>query len=255
MSPNLKGIIKWNRTHGIKYFPLENCPTKLNIGCGFDKKLGFLNVDIDPSCNPDVLLDRDGSLEHLPRNYFDYILARDVLEHFPRSESLRNLLLWNELLTFDGNLKIVTTDILSVAAKMNHKKEFAEHYGWTICLFGNQVQHGDFHHTGFTDITLEVMLSAAGFDVVSKEFIDEWCFDWTMKKTESWQAFLKEQEKSSDLEFLKNTYEHVFLRTLDEQGKTHFLSLLKQGCSRRLVYLELASCPEALFVRARQLGK
>lgn len=30
---------------------------KINLGCGYNKKLGYVNVDKDPKCNPDLLFD------------------------------------------------------------------------------------------------------------------------------------------------------------------------------------------------------
>jgi hypothetical protein len=248
-------LLKWRRpatfTHSTD---THNYPRKLNIGCGFDKRLDHMNVDIDPNCNPDLLLDPNGNMDALPRNYFSEVLARDVLEHFPRNQSLRNLLEWNELLVATGILKLVTTDILSVAQKLKENKTYADHHGWTICLFGNQVQFGDYHLTGFTEITLQVLLSAAGFEVVTKGYIDEWCFDWAAKKVDSWSQFVEDQESYTDVEFLEHAYRKVFLRELDNEGKSYFHSLLKEGHSRRKVYLELASSPEALFVKARALS-
>ena len=234
---------------------LHNYPTKLNIGCGYDKRSEYLNVDIDSKCSPDLLLDADGNLDVLPRSYFSEILASDVLEHVPRSESLRNLLTWNELLMKGGCLNIKTTDIISLASRMVSDMTYAAHHGWTICLFGNQAQPGDFHLTGFSDITLEVLLSAAGFEVITKGHIDEWMFDWTAKKIDSWTEFVEEQKQLSDFEFLCNTYRRVFLRDLDEQGNMHYSKRLRIGQTRSEVYLDIASSPEALFVKARTLNK
>jgi hypothetical protein len=245
----------FNQELAVPRRSVKDYPTKLNIGCGFDKKIDYLNVDIDPNCGPDLLLSPDGSLDVLPRLYFSEILARDVLEHFPRSQSSRNLLIWNELLIQGGSLHIVTTDVLSVASKMVSNMTYAAHHGWSICLFGNQVHPGDFHLTGFSDLTLEVLLSAAGFEVSSKGYIDEWCFDWTTIKVDSWSQFIQEQERFSDIHFLSNSYEKVFNRELDAQGRDHFSESLKKGLTRREVYLEIASSPEALFVKARALGK
>jgi predicted SAM-dependent methyltransferase len=111
----------WKRRFDPRNFESSTAvpfPKKLNIGCGYDKRVGYLNVDIDPNCTPDLLLGQDGDLGALPKRHFEEILARDVLEHFPRSESLRNLLIWNELLQLNGELRIVTSDILAVATKM-----------------------------------------------------------------------------------------------------------------------------------------
>lgn len=54
---------------------------RLNMGCGFKKMDGFWNVDIEPKCNPDQVLD----LEQFPWPYEDDSFARihcdNILEH------------------------------------------------------------------------------------------------------------------------------------------------------------------------------
>lgn len=54
---------------------------KLNLGCGFDKREGFVNADHFAACNPDVLLNMEQSPWPLEDNSFDYILLKHVLEH------------------------------------------------------------------------------------------------------------------------------------------------------------------------------
>jgi predicted SAM-dependent methyltransferase len=54
---------------------------KLNLGCGFDKREGWLNVDSFPECEPDQLLDIETTPWDLPTDGFDHILLKHVLEH------------------------------------------------------------------------------------------------------------------------------------------------------------------------------
>jgi predicted SAM-dependent methyltransferase len=60
---------------------LETRRLKLNLGCGFDKREGWLNVDNFPECAPDRLLDIEKTPWDLPTNGFDEILMKHVLEH------------------------------------------------------------------------------------------------------------------------------------------------------------------------------
>ena len=138
---------------------------KINMGCGKDRKLsGYLNVDIEPSVLPDALIvDDDDSM--IPRQHFQEVFAKDVLEHIPRHRTLAALLGWSDYLGDGGKLILQTSSILDVAEKLRERTRYADHHGWTICLFGNQAHSADFHHTGFTEVTLRVHLLAAGFSV------------------------------------------------------------------------------------------
>jgi len=54
---------------------------KLNLGCGFDKREGFVNADHFPECAPDIQLDIELTPWPIEDNGFDYILMKHVLEH------------------------------------------------------------------------------------------------------------------------------------------------------------------------------
>lgn len=54
---------------------------KLNLGCGFDKRDGWLNVDNFAACAPDRLLEIERTPWDLPSDAFDHILMKHVLEH------------------------------------------------------------------------------------------------------------------------------------------------------------------------------
>lgn len=54
---------------------------KLNLGCGFDKREGWLNVDNFAPCEPDQLLDIEATPWDLPTDRFEHVLLRHVLEH------------------------------------------------------------------------------------------------------------------------------------------------------------------------------
>lgn len=55
--------------------------TKLNIGCGFKKLDNHWNVDIEPKCNPDQVLDLEQTPWPYEDNFFEKIVADNILEH------------------------------------------------------------------------------------------------------------------------------------------------------------------------------
>ena len=60
---------------------------ELNLGCGFLHMQGAINVDIDPRCDPDMLVDVTKELP-FDDNTFDAVHANSVLEHVFNYESL-----------------------------------------------------------------------------------------------------------------------------------------------------------------------
>jgi SAM-dependent methyltransferase len=53
---------------------------KLNIGCGFNKKKGYLNIDAQPECEPDQVVDLEKPWP-FEDNSVEEIQASHVLEH------------------------------------------------------------------------------------------------------------------------------------------------------------------------------
>jgi len=60
---------------------LPAMPRKLNLGCGFDKREGFVNADGFAECRPDVLMDMEATPWAFADNAFDLVLMKHVLEH------------------------------------------------------------------------------------------------------------------------------------------------------------------------------
>lgn len=54
---------------------------KLNMGCGFKKLIDHWNVDVEPKCNPDQVIDFEETPWPYEDNFFDTITADNILEH------------------------------------------------------------------------------------------------------------------------------------------------------------------------------
>lgn len=89
-------------------------PKKLNLGCGFDKREGYLNIDLHQMHKPDIVADVL-HLHHLPTAHYTEIVAQDLLEHLPRTATKRALLHWASLLQMGGTLHLRVPNILGVA--------------------------------------------------------------------------------------------------------------------------------------------
>jgi predicted SAM-dependent methyltransferase len=55
--------------------------SRVNLGSGQDYRDGWVNVDVDPSCDPDVLFDLEVTPWPFGDDEFEHALVDDVLEH------------------------------------------------------------------------------------------------------------------------------------------------------------------------------
>jgi predicted SAM-dependent methyltransferase len=131
-------------------------PRRVNLGCGYDIRAGYLNVDADARPNPDLLADVT-SLPMLSDGHFDELLANDVLEHIERTRTDAVLAELTRLLAPDGTMRLRVPTLLQLAGlALSPGYQDAEHAAGIIHLmFGTQAHTGDYHHTSFTPATLE----------------------------------------------------------------------------------------------------
>ncbi len=205
---------------------------KLNVGCGFDKREGYTNVDLNSFHAPDLVADiinifqvEDGAAEE--------VLANDVLEHVPGTRVMPALVEWNRLLCRGGELRLRVPDLVSVA-KMIISGEQGN--GVIDMLYGTQSYIGDFHMSGFTSKSLTSMLDQSGFALSSLEVTHGWLLSASARKVRSVRsrAFeLAKNEKLNDLEYVKAIYVALLDREADDGGLQHFANSLAEGVRDR----------------------
>lgn len=81
-------------------------PRQLNLGCGRDKKPDCMNVDANPTVEPDLLWNLEERPFPLPRHHFEIIYANDVVEHL---EDLIGFMSEVHALLAPGGRVIITT--------------------------------------------------------------------------------------------------------------------------------------------------
>lgn len=230
-------------------------PRKLNYGCGFDQRPGYLNVDMDPGCAPDLLI-VDNDLSGIPKGWFDEVLALDVLEHIPRLSTQGMVLEWADMLVDGGRLIVKTSSITGVASQLHRTTHsFREQFGWTQCLFGTQGHSGDFHYTGFTETTLRVHLLAAGFEVTHMWITDHWLLHAEGTKTSSWTEPLTTLAHLSDEDFAVAAYREWLGRDPEPGAIPAVLQRFEEGSwTRRDFLYHVRSSVERLYVTAARHG-
>ena len=134
----------------------------LNVGCG-DKILkdisGFkcINVDVRALEGVDIICD----VKHLPFSdeRFERILASDIIEHFPVSETENLLEEWSRVLKLGGHMKFRTPSLKWVTDyyKATGDAKFVSYH-----IFGGQGYETNFHYVIFDNVWLSALCDKFG---------------------------------------------------------------------------------------------
>ena len=161
----------------VAFDPLS-FPRRLNLGCGFDYRTGFLNIDVNAFHKPDLVADVR-HLTQLPSDFYEEVVAEDVLEHLGRTETLPALLEWSRLLRIGAVLRLRVPDLKGLLTMVTDpaRQSIEEQEGLVRSLFGTQNYTGDYHQTGFTRVLLTHYLHQAGFAEVRISQRDGWLLE------------------------------------------------------------------------------
>jgi len=153
----------------------------LNIGAGErtfknypDNNYECINFDERTLKNIDVI----GNVRNLSMfgfEEFDYILASDIIEHFPIKDVQAVLIEWIRVLKTDGIIEFRLPNLAAICKQyIEHKN--ARNVSWL--LYGGQDYPGNFHYTGYdrqlfkeecTEAGLiELNYSEEGFNMIIK---------------------------------------------------------------------------------------
>jgi len=149
---------------------------KLNVGCGGDKKPkeeGWINIDVRKEANPDIIVDIEKCSLPFKDETFDYILAKDVVEHVSWRKTQELLKEFAGVLKKGGKIYIQVPDFEAIVKMwLNQEEKFKKFMGdvldsikLSFWIFGNQDYPENTHKACFIAKDLKVMLERAGFEV------------------------------------------------------------------------------------------
>jgi predicted SAM-dependent methyltransferase len=145
---------------------------KLHLGC-YNKKIhSFVNVDIRPDVNPDIV-DDVFYLKKFKNESADLILAVHVLEHLDRKKAEAALTRWRDVLKDGGKLMVSVPDMQAVCEHYIYHKDLEILKAF---LGGSQKHPFDYHLSHFDFRTLAKYLKNSGFDNI--QIYDRWGTDW-----------------------------------------------------------------------------
>ena len=219
----------------MKEFDPNSFPKKLNLGCGTDRRDDFLNIDFDSSHYPDLLGDVS-DLHQLPSDYYENIVAFDILEHIPRLKCLNTLIEWNRLLQHRGRIEIRVPDLLGLLSQFQKKENetFEAQQVLVRNLFGTQCYLGDFHQIGFTTTLISHFLFDAGFKVLLVKQVDGWLLNILAEKERCVEVD-EIYAIGDDVTFISQVFYAKLYRYPIESDTLHYLNVLKSGMPREAV--------------------
>ena len=217
---------------------------KLNLGCGFDIRSGYVNIDANDEHHPDLVSDV-ANLSALADSVASEALAQDVLEHLPRAKASTALREWNRVLQPSGTLILRLPSIVHLLRLLEDKRyqDVATQQRLIQCMYGTQGYDGDFHLNGFTEVTLRHHLTEAGFSVTSLKIVDDWMFEVHAQKV---QHVVPDPmlRLPTDKEFLHAIYKSFFQRSVDPDGESYYLKVMAGGIVREAVLEALKNSEE-----------
>jgi len=140
---------------------------RLNLGCGNKKFSDFLNVDIRPEVKPDIILDIS-DLSQFENQTFSYILAMDILEHFPHARVWPVLTEWVRCLKIGGQIEIQVPSIDRIYKdrdKLVNNYDGDSSLRFSQLIFGGQGYQDNFHCVFFTPEFFKLMPKRLGLEI------------------------------------------------------------------------------------------
>ena len=101
---------------------------RLNLGCGMDKKKGYINIDRNKGVNPDMVLDLNKLPYPFKTNEIDEIYSSHILEHI-KEEPITVLDEYHRILKPGGKLILRVPHFTKGFAHPSHR------WGFNIMLF------------------------------------------------------------------------------------------------------------------------
>lgn len=133
---------------------------KLNLGAGNDHRKGWINADIDPTTNPDQIIDLSKKLP-FKDGQIDEILLQDVLEHFTKLDGEKLLKEIRRILKPKAKLTLRVPNVYQVIEQFKDDPQVLMEF-----VYGTTDQNGVWgaHKHGFDAQSLKETLILAGFD-------------------------------------------------------------------------------------------
>lgn len=140
-------------------------PKQLNLGCGSTKLDGYINIDVEESCSPDLVC--DFSKQSLPYEdkSIDKVVLFHTIEHIRKSLHVPILSEIHRVLKVGACVIISYPNFLECVENWKNNKQGQRAF-WEATIYGRQLYPSDYHVCIMDPNQLEILLRDIGFDHV-----------------------------------------------------------------------------------------
>ncbi|NPV52075.1 MAG: D-glycero-beta-D-manno-heptose 1,7-bisphosphate 7-phosphatase [Firmicutes bacterium] len=135
---------------------------RLNLGCGGDYREDYVNIDIRTTVKTDICCSVDKL--PFPDNYADYILAKDILEHFGRLEVESVLREWVRVLKEQCEIEVITPNLEAICS--GYLRGDFDTDRLVQLLYGHQDYPENTHRAGFDLRSMAALMERCGLEVL-----------------------------------------------------------------------------------------
>ncbi|MFH0897534.1 MAG: methyltransferase domain-containing protein, partial [Candidatus Bathyarchaeota archaeon] len=89
---------------------------KIHFGCGYHRLDGWINVDLDARCKPDVIADLRQDLPFKSRS-IDYVHSEDFVDQLDLEKGYRFFRECDRILRESGAMRVLTPDLHQLAKR------------------------------------------------------------------------------------------------------------------------------------------
>lgn len=141
---------------------------KLDLGSGFIKRDGFLSVDIDKNCTPDIIADIR-TLKPIKNNSVDEIFTSHTLEHVSLDDLFHTLRTFYRVLKPGGKITIIVPDTFRACKDWVDGTITTKQFEWVIMGGDPTATKFQLHRNIFSDKKLERFILISGFVKITVE--------------------------------------------------------------------------------------
>jgi len=138
---------------------------KYNLGCGRTRLEGYVNVDINPGENVDLVLDLRTELVNIPDGDASEVVMFHALEHLEKIHYIPLFRQLNRILETGGSLYLSFPDF-EVCSKFYLENVRGAKEFWEATIFGRGDFPHDQHRSAATRNEVAILLVQLGFEIV-----------------------------------------------------------------------------------------